>query len=344
MATYNFQKFTINGVDYPGTLVGTTQQIGVTVTMDVSVTAVYTVAAPLQSTLLITQSGLGSITPAAGSYPYNTDQSAILTAAAASGWRFNYWLIDGSQVTTNPLTLSMAANHTAQAIFTQIPQWTIVVQNPIGQGSTNPAPGVYTNIDGDVVQFTATPASGWLFSNWVRNGANVSSNPLTVTVTANQNIQAVFTQIPIPKFTLTITVAGQATSPVAGSYEYTQGETAHLTATPATGWSFTKWNLDGYDLLPNAGLDLIMNSNHTLAATFTQNVPEDELMLTKGQYTIWRSATLGDYYVKLNGVLQQRYPTYEEALAFVNSKSTNFTIPAILAGLGVGSYLILTRL
>jgi len=172
----------------------------------------------------------------------------------------------------------------------------------------------------------------------------VSSNPLTVTVTANQNIQAVFTQIPIPKFTLTITVAGQATSPVAGSYEYTQGETAHLTATPATGWSFTKWNLDGYDLLPNAGLDLIMNSNHTLAATFTQNVPEDELMLTKGQYTIWRSATLGDYYVKLNGVLQQRYPTYEEALAFVNSKSTNFTIPAILAGLGVGSYLILTRL
>ncbi|NIM17120.1 MAG: M28 family peptidase [Candidatus Aminicenantes bacterium] len=81
---------------------------------------------------------------------------------------------------------SIYANFTPSAP----PQYTLTV-NTVGQGtvSLNPPGGVYDA--GTVVTLTATPDSGWLFSNW---GGDLtgSTNPTTITMNSNKTVTATF--------------------------------------------------------------------------------------------------------------------------------------------------------
>ena len=64
--------------------------------------------------------GTGSVSPMGGSYPSGT--SVIVTATAATGWRFISWSgsNDLTSTTTNPTTITMNGNETVTATFTQI--------------------------------------------------------------------------------------------------------------------------------------------------------------------------------------------------------------------------------
>ena len=62
-----------------------------------------------------------------------------------------------------------------------------------GSGSITAVPNKTAYNPGEVVTLTATPATGWSFSNW-SGGANGSGNPIQVTMTGNLNVQANFIQ------------------------------------------------------------------------------------------------------------------------------------------------------
>lgn len=77
----------------------------------------------------------------------------------------------------------------------------------IGQGSVSPASGTFA--EGEAVSLTATPASGWQFSGW-SGDASGTSNPLSLSMDANKNITATFTQTSTPPTGVDFSLVGYA--------------------------------------------------------------------------------------------------------------------------------------
>lgn len=104
--------------------------------------------------------------------------------------------------------------------------------------------GTYT--DGDSVTLTATPATGYKFSKWQKDGVDdgETSATRTITVSGDATYTAVFV-LKTYKITTEVTPAGGGAVSGGGTYSY--GSTATLTATPATGYRFVKWQKGGAD-------------------------------------------------------------------------------------------------
>ncbi len=120
-----------------------------------------------------------------------------------------------------------------------------------GSGSTNPAPGSYTFAAGTTTTVTATPASGATFTRW-SGAATGTSNPVTITMTGNLTLTAVFSTGPT-SYTLGVTKAGTGGGTVASSPSgiscgatcsgsFTSGTSVTLTATPEGGSTFGGWS------------------------------------------------------------------------------------------------------
>jgi len=68
------------------------------------------------------------------------------------------------------------------------------------------------------------------------------------------------------------TTLGGTTNPSPGLHEYSIGEKVNVYAYPSSGYALDKWELDGITLNSNNPISIIMNSNHTLKAIFTQEL------------------------------------------------------------------------
>lgn len=71
----------------------------------------------IQYTLTIASSIGGSTNPVAGTYTYNADDSATVSAIPDQGMRFDHWDLDGIAYTDNPITILMDANHVLTPYF-----------------------------------------------------------------------------------------------------------------------------------------------------------------------------------------------------------------------------------
>jgi len=67
--------------------------------------------------LTISATAGGTTNPAPGTYTYPADSQVQVAAIPSSGYRFDYWLLDGNVVLDNPVTVSMDADHTLKAFF-----------------------------------------------------------------------------------------------------------------------------------------------------------------------------------------------------------------------------------
>ena len=74
---------------------------------------------------------------------------------------------------------------------TSVTQYTLTVSAGDG-GSVSTTGGTYN--DGTSVSITATPSEGYGFIGW--NGSDSSSSTISVTLTANTTIEALFGQLP----------------------------------------------------------------------------------------------------------------------------------------------------
>ena len=135
-------------------------------------------------------------------------------------------------------------------------------------GTTSPSPGVYAYPAGASASVSAAPSAN--FDRWQLDGVDCSTNnPVTVVMNANHTLTALFTQ---PSYTLTVQAGtGGTTNPAPGTYTYTAGSTAQVSAQPSQGYTFSKWQLDGVDAGSNNPITVTMNANHILTASFAQN-------------------------------------------------------------------------
>ncbi len=213
--------------------------------------------------LNLTIVGSGSVTRSPNQTNFEAGTVVTLTAVPATGWHFSGWsgALSGA---TNPINITMDAHKNVTATFA-INTYTLNVTT-VGSGAVVKAPNQATYNHGTSVTLTATPTTGWHFVGW-SGDASGTTNPLTVSMTANKNITATFA---INTYTLTVTTVGSgavAKAPNQATYDHGTGVT--LTATPITGWHFVGWT--GDTTAAANPLSLTMTANRMLTATFAIN-------------------------------------------------------------------------
>ena len=162
-AQYTFNHLSIDSVD--------STETSYTITMNSNhILKLYFDTAKFQLTI---KSATGGTTDPTGNQTYNYGDIANVTAVAAPGYQFSYWLIDEETNSTNPLSITMLTNHTLAPVFTEIPTTIVATQtednttyniqiggNITAQQMSNMTITPYASNSTTKVAFTVTGPSG----------------------------------------------------------------------------------------------------------------------------------------------------------------------------------------
>ena len=172
-----------------------------------------------------------------GAGTYNYGESCTLTAAAAEGYTFVNWTLDGVVVSTSAnYTFTVTESNDYVANFSLNSYEITATANPT-EGGTVTGAGNYNY--GASCTLTATPTTGYNFVNWTKNGTVVSTEAsYSFTVTGAGAYVANFEII---TFVITATVAPDGAGEVEGAGTYNYGATVTMTATAAEGYRFVNW-------------------------------------------------------------------------------------------------------
>ena len=174
-------------------------------------------------------------------YPYET--VVELTANAGEGWEFSHWEgdLDGSE---NPKQVTITESKEVTAVFVRSTFDLDITVEGDGSVSTELLSGNET--DGGYeyeseVELTAESEAGSQFAKW-EGDIEETDNPITVTITEDLNITAVFEDA---DYNLTIEIQGEGNvgQEVVQSKttEYEGGTQVKLTATSEGDWRFVGW-------------------------------------------------------------------------------------------------------
>jgi len=173
--------------------------------------------------------------------------------------------------------------------FTTIPQVTLT-SNPVAAGTTG---GAGTFAQGSVTTVTATPNTGFTFTNWTNNGVVVStSSNYQFTMAGNKALVANFTAVPAGKLAVVLSsnpVAGGVTS---GSGSFNTGASVTVTATPNAGYTFTNWTNNGVIASVSPAYTFALNANTTLVANFTV-IPSSQFAVILSSNPVTGGTTTG---------------------------------------------------
>jgi len=267
MVRYRFKEWT----DETGEVIGTTPAISLLIDRDRTLTANYEEI--IEHSLIIATTAGGTTDPAPGTYTYSEGTAVSVTAIPYSGYKFSHWIVDvGQQRTENPISIVMDTDHSLTAYFEEIPvEHTLTIYTVEG-GTTDPAPGSYVYPEGTSVSVRAIPDAGYEFDYWMLDGVKRTENPITVVMDKDYALKAYFKKIPAI-YTLTVeTTVGGTTSPAPGIYDYVEGTSVQVAATPDEGYNFHHWILDGGTYTANP-ITVLMNRDHTITAYFSEFVP-----------------------------------------------------------------------
>ncbi|MFN8333456.1 MAG: Ig-like domain-containing protein [Saprospiraceae bacterium] len=247
---------------WSGAVVTTTNPTSLKLDADKTITATFT-----QNSYTVTSAAVGNgtiqIAPQQSSYRYG--DVITLTATAATGSAFSAW--SGDLVSSsNPVTLTVTSNKAITGSFA-LQNYTLTLnQTGTGTGTLSNTPSGTSFAYGTVVTVTATANSNSFFAGW-SGAVTSSSNPVTLTMDSHKTLTATFSRL--SDYTLTVNIVGNGlVTPTTSSY--LSGTVVPITATAATGWSFTGWS---GDLSGNASpTSITLNSNKVVTATFTQDV------------------------------------------------------------------------
>ncbi len=239
-------------------------------TTDASVAYSYDIesAAPSYDlTISANPSGGGTTNPAVGVHSYTEGSTVNVTATGATGYVFDHW--SGACSGSGSCSVTMNADKTVTANFVTAPTFVLTTAvTPSGGGTINPAAGPHSYNQGVIVPVTATPNSGYEFSNW--SGACTGSGSCSVTMNATKSVTAIFTAIPTYVLTTAVNEAGSGTIvPAEGDHPYNEGEVVAVTATPSSGYAFSSWS----GACTGSGIcSVTMNSDKNVIANFIEQV------------------------------------------------------------------------
>jgi hypothetical protein len=226
-------------------------------------------------TVTVNDPTMGTTDISPGTYLIQTGSQLKVTATPNTGYTFDYWMLNGTKITDNPLTLTIDKDYTLTAYFKSMPPThtlKVTVDNP-ATGTTNDKypPGTYTIQEGSTVNVTAKPNSGYKFNYWMLNNTKIAENPITFIMDKDYTLTAYFEPLPPPPtHTLTIAVNDPSmgtTNPTPGNYTFPEGSSVTVQAISNVGYKFRNWTLD--DTTPTENpITIVMDKDYTLTAYF----------------------------------------------------------------------------
>jgi uncharacterized repeat protein (TIGR02543 family) len=254
---------------WTGDYVGSENPLTVTnVTADMTITASFAIDT---HTVTFQAGAHGSLT---GTTPQTVNYGANCTPVTPVpdlGYHFTGWTGDyvGND---NPLTITnVTADMTITASFA-IDTHTVTFQAGAHGSLTGTTPQT-VNYGSNCTPVTPVPDLGYHFTGWTGDYVG-SDNPLTVTnVTADMTVTASFALL-----VYTVTFAAEAGGSVQGAATQVVpygAATAPVTAIPADGWAFVRWNgRDGFESEQNPLTLTDVRHSALITATFAILPPE----------------------------------------------------------------------
>ena len=156
------------------------------------VTALFEVISDGSFTLGTASIGQGSINKNPNKSSYDKGESVTLTAQAAGGWQFDHW--EGNLTSSNQIeTITMDSNKSITAVFVESEGFDLQI-DVIGSGKVIASPEKAIYNPGDSVLLIAFSNPGWAFNRWQGDLID-TSNRVSITITKNTHITAVFEQV-----------------------------------------------------------------------------------------------------------------------------------------------------
>ena len=212
-----------------------------------------------QYTLTVSAGEGGTVSTEGGTYDVGSE--VTITATSDEGYDFVGW--EGSDSTENSLTITLNSNESLNAVFELIPLYTLTVLGSEG-GTVSTSGGEYT--EGTEIEIIATPNEGFSFTGW--EGIEETSSSVTVSVSSNATVTAIFEAI--PQFTVIVSASEGGTVSTNGG-TYLEGSEFSILATPNTGYEFQRW--EEVDI-STASLTITVSSSISLTAIFIES-PDD---------------------------------------------------------------------
>lgn len=255
--------------------------------------AIFEKTSPVMHTVNVNAAPADGGTVTGGGY-YETGSSATVIATPASGYKFVKWAegdIEASQ--TVAYTFTVDADHQLTAVFEQEQEaptppenYTISVSANLTTGGIVSGGRSYPS--GSTAAVTAIANDGYHFKEWRENGISVSTNATyEFVVGANRALIAVFEQNTPTTYTVLVDANPEAGGMVRGGGSYTVGSSVTVTAIPASGYQFVKWQENGIEVSENSSYHFELQKNRTLTAVFEKNE------MPSASYTVALNATQG---------------------------------------------------
>jgi uncharacterized repeat protein (TIGR02543 family) len=232
--------------------------------------------------------GSGSTNPAEGVYCENPDTTIEVSQTPVKSGEFYNWILDGTNSTGSTISVTMDTDHTLIAVFKSI-TYSLTIETPTyGHICNSDTDGI---VDGTTVALPpdstykvyAQPQSGYVFSHWLLDGEEYSSNlSITIQFDGDHTLQAVF--IPSPLYIL----PGQnAHAPTTNEllWYFDTGASIRTTPTIVNGVVYTV-NYDGVVYAINATTDTPIWSFNTDDYVYSSPVVVDGMVYvcTEGGY------------------------------------------------------------
>ena len=199
-----------------------------------------------------------------GGGTYQQGQQCTVHATANTGYTFTNWTENGNVVSTNAnYSFTVTSNRTLVANFTAQTYTITTTANPTNGGTV--AGGGTFNY-GQSCTLTATPATGYNFVRWTKNGLQDSTNAnYTFNVTESAALVAQFQLQSCAVFTSAYPVEGGTTT---GGGSYLYGDNVTVTSTANEGYNFISWVEDDNVVSTEANYSFTVTGSRSLTAIF----------------------------------------------------------------------------
>ena len=252
---YTFTNWTENG-----NVVSTQASYTFTVTGNRTLVANFT---QQQFTINVTANPTnGGTVTGGGTYTYG--QSCSVTATPNPNFNFINWTENGNPVSIQlSYTFTVTSNRNLVANFTT--QNYIINANAYpSDGGTISGAGGYDY--GQTCILTATPATGYEFINWIKDGSQVSTETsYSFTVTESALYEAHFQ---LQSFTINASANPEDGGSVTGGGSYYYGQTCYLEATPVSDYTFINWTKEGEFVSNQFSYSFTVTENASYDANF----------------------------------------------------------------------------
>ena len=266
-ATANSGYFFVNWTKN-GTAVSTNPNYSFTVTDNASYVANFE-PVPEEYTITVNADPAnGGTVSGGGTYPEGS--TCVISAMPNTGYVFENWTINGSEVSTDP-TYSFIVSRDAiyVAHFTQSTNHVTItaMAEPVEGGAVS---GGGTYELGDNCTLYAIAASGYEFVNWTLNGSIVSTEAsFSFPVTSNAVYVAHFNRI-VNHYTVTVSLEPTSAGSVIGVGSYEEGTSCTLIAIANLTYTFVSWTENGAVVSTDDHYTFTVERNRNFVAVFSQ--------------------------------------------------------------------------